>query len=364
MGSTRVESVGVVGGGVIGMSIAFELASEGIDVVVIDPAPGHGASWAAAGMLAPASEVAPGEERLLQDLADAAALWPSFAARVGEASGSVVEYRQTGSVLVGATPSDARDVTRTVKSLRSAGIVVEQLDGDELAEREPSLAASLRSAWLLPGDHSVDNRRLVAALLEALKALGVRIIEDRCSRVDLEPRGLRLGLERVGDVRCDVCVLATGATSPIAGTEALGLPVVRPVRGVTLRLGAVEGIAIPKGPIRALVNSAACYLVPREDGSIVIGATSEEQGHRAIALAGGVHRLLDAARLVFPGVDELSFDEASVGLRPATTDHLPFVGALRDERVIAAVGHYRNGVLLAPLAAATIATIVRRASCA
>ena len=362
MGSTRVESVGVVAAGVIGMSIAFELASKGVEVVVIDPAPGQGASWAAAGMLAPAGEVGPGEAGLLCDLVDAAARWPRFAERVLEAGGSDVGYRTSGSVLVGATASDTRDVARTVDLMRAAGIVVEPLTGDELSKREPSLAASLRGAWLLPGDHSVDNRRLVMGLLEALKALGARIVEDRCAEIVMEPVGPRLTLERQGDVRCDRCVLATGAALPIAGTAALGLPAVRPVRGQTLRLGAVEGVEVPTSPVRAVVESAPCYLVPRGDGSLVVGATSEEQGYRELALAGGVHRLLDAARQVFPGIDELSFDGTSVGLRPATADHLPFVGRLRDERVVAAVGHYRNGILLAPLAAATAAALVMGAS--
>jgi len=362
VGSTRVETVGVVGAGVIGMSIAAELASAGLEVIVIDPTPGRGASWAAAGMLAPAAEVAPGEEQLLVDLAEAAASWPRFAERILAWGGCDVGYRATGSVLVGVSASDARDVARSVATMRATGIAVESLRGDELADQEPSLG-SLRSAWLLPGDHSVDNRRLVAGLLEALKALGTRIIEDRCERVVAEPKGIRLLLERQGDVRCDACVLATGAAAAVAGTESLGLPGVRPVRGITLRLGASSGAAIPSRPIRAVVDASPCYLVPREDGSLVVGATSEEQG-REVALAGGVHRLLDASRRVLPGIDELSFDETSVGLRPATEDHLPFVGTLRDRRVVAALGHYRNGILLAPLAAATAAGLVRRALCA
>ena len=201
----------------IGLSIAFELACEGLDVVVIDPAPGRGATWAAAGMLAPASEAAPGEEPLLADLAVAAKCWPQFAARIYDAGGADVGLRATGSVLVGATPSDAREVARMVETMRTAGVVVEPLHGDELARREPTLVSSLRSTWLLPGDHSVDNRRLVIALLAALKALGTRLIEDSCTRVVAESGALRLVLESQGELRCDRCVLATGAAPPVAG---------------------------------------------------------------------------------------------------------------------------------------------------
>jgi glycine oxidase len=364
VGPARVESVGVVGGGVIGLSIAFELACEGLEVTVIDPSPGRGASWAAAGMLAPASEVAPGEESLVADLAEAASRWPQFATRIKDVGGSDVGFRETGSVLVGATPSDAREVTRMAETMRTAGVVLEPLDGEELVRREPTLAASMRSAWLLPGDHSVDNRRLVTALLEALKALGTRLVEDSCVRVVAEPSGIRLVLEGQGEVRFDRCVLATGAAQPVEGTHALGLPSVRPVRGMALRLGAVEDVVIPTRSVRAVVDGTPCYLVPRSDGSLVVGATSEEQGRRTIALAGGVHDLLAAARAVFPGVDELSFEEASVGLRPATPDHLPFVGNLADPRVIAALGHYRNGVLLAPLTGARVTALVKQATCA
>jgi glycine oxidase len=131
------------------------------------------------------------------------------------------------------------------------------------------------------------------------------------------------------------------------------------VRGVTLRLEAADGVAIPTRTIRAVVGAQACYLVPRDDGSLVIGATSEEQGLRSIVLAGGVHRLLDAARQVFPAVDELEFLEAAVGFRPTTHDHIPYVQVTRDPRFIAALGHYRNGILLAPLAGRQVLSCFR-----
>jgi glycine oxidase len=351
-------SVGIVGGGVIGLSIAFELASLGRDVSLFDPTPGKGASWAAAGMLSPAAEVAPGEESLFDDLRRASVLWPLFAERIEAASGLGIGFVRSGSILVGSTSSDARDVARTAALIGSAGFEVEPVGGVELGELEPTLRASARGGWVVPDDFRVDNRQLVEALLEAAKALGVRVVEDRCTRLDCSGRALRLSLANQGSLEVDACVLATGSARPIDGTQDLGLPPVRPVRGATIRLGAVGGVAVPTRTIRAVVDAVHCYVVPRLDRSVVVGATSEERGFDEVAPAGGVFRLLEAARTVFPGIDELTFKEAAVGLRPATADHIPHVARLNDARVIAALGHYRNGVLLSPLAGERVAQLL------
>ena len=356
MGTQPVPSVVVLGAGVVGLAVALELVDAGSTCTIVDPEPGHGASWAAAGMLSPAAEVAPGEEALLADLRASALLWPAFARRVQDAGAVDVGYRPSGSVLVGLTPSDAREAARLAGLAASTGIEVEPLTSADLERLEPPLAAGVRSGWLLPGDHSVDNRRLVEGLLAAVKARGARILEDRCVRVTPEPEGIRCSLEHQGDVVADRAVVAIGATRSLAGLDELGLPRVRPVRGTTLRLSSAPRVELPRRTIRAIVEGVACYLVPRGDRELVIGATSEEQGYDEIARAGGVFQLLDAARSILPCVDELAFDEVAVGLRPATPDNVPFVGKLADPRIVAAVGHYRNGVLLAPLTARRVAT--------
>ena len=352
MSAARGRVVVVVGGGVIGMATALELALGGVECALVDPAPGRGASWAAAGMLSPAAEVAPGEEPLLADLTAAAAMWPEFAARVHDAGGEDVGLEAVGSVLVGATRSDAREAERLAGLIRDAGHAVTEVDAERLAAIEPTLASGLAGGFLLDGDHRVDNRRLVAGLLAAIKAKGVAILEDRCSEVAPGPDGVRVVLEHRGEVVADRCIVATGAEVPPAGLADQGLPDVRPVRGVTLRLSSTPGATLPGRTVRAIVDGVLCYLVPREGRALVVGATSEEQGRALFARAGGVHQLLDAARTVLPGLDELALDEVAVGLRPATPDHLPFVGRLADPRIVAALGHYRNGLLLAPLAAA------------
>ncbi len=333
------------------MSTALELATRDHHVVLVDPEPGRGASWAAGGMLSAAAEVAPGEEPLLAQLGAAAAMWPAFAARVEELSGSAIDLARTGSLLVGSTRSDAREASRLAGLIARAGRSVDFVDRHRLAELEPSLGSLGEGAWLLPDDHHVDNRRLVEGLRAAVKAAGVTIVEDRCVALDVRGELLRCELEHHGVLDADACVLATGAWAPVRGTEHLGLPRVRPVRGCTLRLRATAGEQLPGRTVRAVVDGTFCYLVPRADGTLVVGATSEEDADASVARAGGVHQLLDAARRVLPAIDELHLEEVAVGLRPATDSNLPFVAALADPRVVAALGHYRNGLLLAPLAA-------------
>lgn len=351
--STQAGCVVVVGGGVIGMSIALELAQRGRECVLVDAAPGRGASWAAGGMLSAAAEVAPGEELLLAALTKAAAQWPAFARRLQDVSGVDIDYVASGSILVGVTRSDVREAARLAGQIRDAGQVVHALGADELATLEPTLSAAA-GGWLLPDDHRVDNRLLVEALLAGLKASGVSILEDRCERLDAEPSGIRVQLAHLGDVMAETCVLATGAADQLEGTEGLGIAAVRPVRGLTLRLTATQGEMLPTRTIRAVVDGIACYLVARSGPAIVVGATSEEHGDVHVARAGGVHQLLDAARTVLPVIDELHLEEVAVGLRPATRDHLPTVARTADPRVVVALGHYRNGVLLAPLAASEV----------
>ncbi len=355
VGTAAGPSVAVLGGGVIGLAIALELASAGTECTLVDPAPGRGASWAAAGMLSRAAELAPGELALLADLAEAADLWPDFAARIEREGTCDVGYAASGSILVGLTASDVREAARFAAMATSAGIAVEPLAVEQVEALEPALLGGLGAGWSLPGDHSVDNRRLVEGLIASLKALGITILEDRCVRVALEAAQVRCSLEHQGDLVADRVVVATGAAPTLSGLEELEMPRVRPVRGVTLRLSGRPGVELPRRTIRAIVRGWHCYLVPRGDRELVVGATSEEQGYEAIARAGGVYQLLDAARSILPCVDELGVEEVAVGFRPATSDHVPFIGTLRDPRVVAALGHYRNGVLLAPLTARRVA---------
>ena len=286
---------------------------------------------------------------------------PPFADRLGAASGVDVGFVASSSILVGGTPSDARDLVRSARLMREAGATVEPLGSDEIEILEPALAGQgargLLASRRRPSGQPSRGRGA------RLGAQGARCPHHR-GRV--RRRGDRRqpsasSFAHHGALGAEVCVLATGAAHAVAGTEGSGCPGVRPVRGATLRLGPVLGVAVPTRTVRAVVDSTHCYLVPRSDGSLVVGATSEEQGYRRVAPSGGIFRLLEAARAVYPGLDELIFEEASVGLRPATEDHLPFVARLEDRRFVAAFGHYRNGILLAPLAGSQVAELLAAA---
>ncbi|GAA4809337.1 glycine oxidase ThiO [Nocardioides caeni] len=309
MSGLRIE---VLGAGIIGLTVADELARRGHDVTVIDPRPARGASYAAAGMLSPAAEVWHGEEELLRLGLESLRLWPELAGRLR------VELRQHGSLLVGADAGDLQQVDRQVELLARHGHPVEPLDRAAVREREPTLARVAGGA-LLPGEASVDPREVCAALLQRVP-------------VAAAPRG-----------RTDVTVVATGAglPGPFAG-------LVSGVRGEILRLRSDDP---PTRTVRGWSAGEPVYVVPRGDGRVVIGATSERHDGPAVVTGGGVHRLLGAARRLWPAVDRAELLETTARDRPATADGLPLVGPSGVDGVLLAAGHHRHGVLLAPLTA-------------
>lgn len=308
--------VKVLGAGIIGLSVADELQRRGHAVRVVDPAPGSGASYAAAGMLTPSAEAWHGEEELLRLGRESLALWPEYADRLG------VPLRTGGTLLVGHDAGDLQQVERQVALLARHGVLVEELDAAGVAQVEPGLGR-VRGGALLEDDPSVDPRALVAALL------------DRVHVDPVDPGGGQ-----------DVTVLATGAT-----LRAPYHPLVRGVRGEILRLRAADP---PSRTVRGWVQGEPVYLVPRSSGEVVVGATSEEHDAPPAVSAGGVLRLLAAARTVWPALDRAELVEATARDRPATPDNLPLIGPA-DDGVVLAAGHYRHGVLLAPLTARLVA---------
>lgn len=309
----------VLGAGIIGLACADELIRRGHQVQVVDRAPGSGASRVAAGMLSPAGELWHGEADLFALGLRSAAAWPSFAARLS------VRLHRTGTLLAAADAADLQEVDRQVGLLTGAGVEALPLSRRDLLAREPRLGRVVGGA-LLPEDHSIDPRAVVAALL---------------GRVPVVPLPS-------GEV--DLTVVATGARLP-APYSAL----VRPVRGEILRLRTADA---PGSVVRALVHGEPVYVVPRAAGDeVVVGATSEEHDGPPVATVEGVHRLLAAARELMPALDRAELVAADARDRPGTPDNLPLVGPVEDGVVLAA-GHYRHGVLLAPLTARLVADCV------
>jgi len=337
--------VAVVGGGIIGAAIAWRLAAAGgADVTLIDPSPGLGATHAAAGMLAPVTELHYGEEALLRLNLAAALRYPEFVAEVEAATGSDVGYRRTGTVVAawdGADLAALRDLAALHKSLDLSS---EMLTARELRALEPTVAPGLPGGLYAGDDHSVDPRRLHHALLANTDVVREHVASVADGTVTLAG----------GDViSAGTVVVAAGARSGhIGGVSIAGL---RPVKGQTLRLRTERQVL--DHVLRGSVRGVPVYLVPRADGEIVVGATSEEAGYDERPRAGAVYDLLRDAQLLLPAVLEMEFVEVSTGLRPATPDNAPVIEALH-ERLVVATGHYRNGVLLAPITADMVAELV------
>ena len=330
--------VAVAGGGVIGLAVAWRAAQAGADVVVLD-AGRDGAAWpVSAGMLAPVAEAEFGHDALLALGLESARRWPAFADELAAASGRDPGYRRCGTLVVARDRDEAEALERELAYRTERDLPVQRLLPTEARRREPALATRLRLALEVPGDHAVDPRVLRAGLAEALRRAGGELREG-------EPVD---DLDRLSAL-ADRAVVATGAwAGPLAGVP------IRPVKGQILRLRDPAG----PGLLDRVLRLAESYIVPRGDGRYVLGATVEERGFDLALTAGGVFELLRDAYEVVPGLAELELEEASVGLRPATPDNGPLLGPGRHEDVVLAAGHYRNGILLAPITADAVAAML------
>jgi glycine oxidase len=347
----------VIGAGVIGLASAWRLAQRGVRVAVVDPRPGRGASHAAAGMLAPVTEVHYGEEALLRLNLEAARRYPVFVGELEEQAGQSVGYRPCGTVAVAADNDDRRALADLFRFQRELGLEVSELTSRECRRLEPALSPSIRGGLRVEGDHQVDPRALVRALLRACSLAKVVVHASRAAAVEVGRDRVRAVVLADGErVETDWAVLAAGAWSPaVAGLPPDTMPPIRPVKGQIIRLGQRAGPPLLNGNVRALVEGASVYLVPRLDGEIVVGATVEEQGFDTTVTAGAVLDLLRDARLVLPDLGEAELVEASAGLRPCCPDNAPVVGATQLAGLVLASGHYRNGILLAPVTAEAVA---------
>ncbi|MFJ5259183.1 glycine oxidase ThiO [Streptomyces sp. NPDC088387] len=350
--SEHTSDVLVVGGGIIGLVTAWRAAQRGLATAVVDPEPGGGAAQVAAGMLAAVTELHYGEQTLLGLNVASADRYPAFAAELTDLTGHDLGYRRCGTLAV-ALDADDRAHLRELHTLqRQSGLESEWLSGRECRRLEPMLAPGVRGGLRVDGDHQIDPRRLAAALLSACELAGVvfhrtwaeRLVVERERATGAVTReGVRLGAGQV--------VLAAGSLSGrLPGVPDDVLPPVRPVKGEVLRL-AVPARYAPflSRTVRAVVRGSHVYLVPRENGELVVGATSEELGWDTTVTAGGVYALLRDAHELVPGITELPLTETRAGLRPGSPDNAPLLGPTELDGLLLATGHYRNGVLLTPV---------------
>lgn len=347
--------VAVVGAGIIGLACAWRAAQAGLSVVVLDRArPGAGASGLAAGMLAPVTEAEFGEEELLRLNLEGAARWPSFDEELRERTGADTGYRASGALVVAADRDDVEELRRLHAFQRTLGLDAEWLTRTECRRLEPALSPQVAGAILAPQDHHVDPRAVVAALVTALERERAEIrIGAAVRSIDSDGGRVRGVSTDAGRVASEQVVVAAGCLSAeLPGVNADDLPPVRPVKGQILRL-ASRGSSRLAGRI---IRSPRCYVVTRADGEVVVGATVEDRGFDTLVTADGVYRLLEAAHEVVPDVGELELVEARAGLRPGTPDNAPVIGRASLEGLIWATGHYRGGVLLAPLTADAVTT--------
>jgi glycine oxidase len=354
----------IIGGGVIGLAIGWRAAQRGLKVIVADPAPGYGASHAAAGMLTPVAEAAYAERQLYELGSRSLSLYPDFAAELTQASGVGVGFRRTGTLLVGYDADDMAMITEHGRLRESFGAASQRLSARECRRAEPLLGPAISGGLLVEDDASVDPRRLTSALLTAVKVAGGTHRPHRAIRLlTLADRATGAELADGSTITAGQVVLSAGwASASLDGLPPGAAPPLRPVKGQILRLRPTPSTLSAGLPptlvsrtVRGLVQGSSVYLVPRQEGELVVGATQEELGADTTVTAGGVWQLLRDARAIVPGITELELAESVAGLRPGTPDNAPLLGPAALPGLVLAAGHFRSGVLLAPVTAELIA---------
>lgn len=357
------QKILIIGGGVIGLGIGWQLAKAGANVTLCERRrAGRGASWAAAGMLAPLAEAHTEEPELLKLGADSLTRYPQWVHELEADAEMRIGYRREGTLLVGLEPDDTDQLRHLYAAQQALGLAVEQLTGREGREIEPALSPRVTAVLRCESDHQVDNRLMVNALRHAYQQSGGVLHENTPIRGILTQNNAAIGVETdAGETyAADVIVLSAGCESAqLQGVPETLRPPVRPVKGQMLALQMEAGIRVTNviRTVRARYPTSA-YLVPRTDGRLIIGATSEEMGFDTRLTAGGLFELLRGAWEAVPGVYELPILETWAGLRPGSRDNAPILGRTPIDNLIYATGHYRNGILLTPITAYEIAKLI------
>lgn len=353
----RTYDVAIIGGGIIGASIAFELAADNLRVVVLDrQEPGREASWAAAGMLSSAPD-SPRDLPLAPFACRSLELYPQFIAAIEEASGKRTGYAREGALEVFLSPDAVRERDARLRELHHLVIAAEAISLDDAREMAGAVGPAVRSALWLSGEGTVEPRLLTDALLTAARNRGVEI-RVGCEVTRLVRDGDRCsGVIAAGEkIAAEHVVLAAGCFSSQLGGEPSTqvFAPTRPVRGQMLALRPNAG----GHGLRRVVRSEGGYLVPRNDGRIVAGSTNEGAGFEKQVTAGGLAKILGAALEMCPVLGSAEVIETWAGLRPGTPDDLPILGPADARGLWVATGHYRNGILLAPATAKLLRELV------
>ncbi len=347
----------IVGGGVIGLASAWSVVRRGARVCVLEAErPAAGATGVAAGMLAPAGEASWGEESLLALNLASLSRWRGFAEELERASGIEIGFARRGALHVALDRDEAESLRRRYELHRQLGLESEWLTGGACRKLEPGLATGVRGGAHVPGEWSVDPQRAAAALLAALDGDGVEVLSGaRVASAERSDGSWRLATADGRTFTAANVVLAAGCWSGRADwVPQEARPPVRPVKGeiLTLRNPADEPVC------ERIVSGERVYLVPRADGRLIVGATVEEKGFDTTVTAGGVHELLREAYRLIPEIAEMELAEMTAGLRPGSPDNAPLIGASATEGLLVATGHFRNGVLQAPLTAECVADLL------
>ena len=347
----RPSDVIVVGAGIVGSAVAYELARRGASVEIVDERPvGMGATQASAGVLAPYIEARDGSA-LLEWTVRSLGLYDDFVARVSEDSGAAIPYRRSGTIDLATSERELDTLRTTAGVLERRRVPALLLDAEAARAEEPLAAADVVGALLIEEHGYVGATQLTHALVAAARHRGAQLVEpSRVRRIHQRDGDVVVETDR-GTLTSNAVVLAAGSWSGRISVDGVRAQVpVRPVRGQLLYLGW-------SGPaLRRVTWSSHCYVVPWDDGTVLVGATSEDAGFDERLTVSGVHDLLQAACSIVPHAWTATFRGARVGLRPGTTDDLPVIGpSTVMPALVYATGHYRNGVLLAPLTAQLVA---------
>jgi glycine oxidase len=343
----------IVGGGIIGCSIALRLARAGLSAAIIERGKtGCQASRAAAGMLCPQTEgLEPGP---FFDLCmRSRSMYKDFIAQIKELSGIDPQYRDEGTIFVALEERECAESLRWTEWQKEAGLCVETLSAGDVREKEPAVNPTAAGGVFVPEDHQVENRLLMDALSIAARRAGVEIIEGREVSSIARDGGKAKGVVCSGEtIEAGVVILAAGSWSSALAGEFAPTAKVIPARGQMIALRGADN------PINCVLHSHGCYIIPRLDGRILVGATVEYTGFRKAITAAGISSLLTAAIELVPALEDFEIVETWSGLRPDTADHLPIIGQSGIDNLLLATGHFRNGILLAPITAELVSEAV------